>query len=652
MQGLATVLANMGVGRKLRLGFGLVMLLTLVVAGTGYYAMNAIQERARQMQAMAGIEREVVAAYTGEIQYQTKRNEQTLRTVRESLESAASQSEALAEVLDGEARQRILAIRDGAREFGVQFDAVVDNFQAAIAQRQRMEEAASLAREEYGLIEMEMYDAVRELRLQGDRLKGSDPLTLAETASGLNQRMMDLRLAELRYIHFFREDFLQEWRDLFDEQQRIANNLIQWLDEDGKASLRAGLQALDNYRQAFEQFQQARATRLASSEHMGRIAAQAVAQAQQSVINAEQAMEAQITRVELMLLGFTLSAMVLGAFAGLLITRSILQPLRQTVEIAQRVAAGDLREQDGRSEHRRDELGQLQGSMASMTASLRTLVGRIEDGVEQIASSSEELAAVTTQTSSGMQSQRQETEQAATAMHQMALTVQDVARNAEQASQAANEADSEARQGNQVVQRAVGQIGDMAREVEQTASVIQNLQAESGRIGSVLEVIRAVAEQTNLLALNAAIEAARAGEQGRGFAVVADEVRALALRTHDSTEEIETLIASLQDMSAKAVARMESSRRLTQDTVELAGEAGGALQRIAKAVANIEQMNQQIAAASEEQSAAAETISQNMVRVRDIGVQTAAAGEQTAASSNELARLGVELREMVGQFKR
>ncbi|WP_407681070.1 methyl-accepting chemotaxis protein [Pseudomonas flexibilis] len=251
-----------------------------------------------------------------------------------------------------------------------------------------------------------------------------------------------------------------------------------------------------------------------------------------------------------------------------------------------------------------------------------------------------------------MQSQRQETEQAATAMHQMALTVQEVARNAEQASQAAHEADSEARQGNQVVQRAVGQIGDMAREVEETATVIQSLQAESGRIGSVLEVIRAVAEQTNLLALNAAIEAARAGEQGRGFAVVADEVRALALRTHDSTEEIETLIASLQEMSDKAVTRMESSRRLTQDTVELAGAAGGALQRIAQAVANIEQMNQQIAASAEEQSAAAETISQNMVRVRDIGVQTAAAGEQTAASSNELARLGVELRELVAQFKR
>ena len=650
MKGLALVLANMGVGRKLRLGFGVVMLATLMVAITGYHAINAIQERARQMQAMASIERAVLEAYAGEVEYQADRNEQTLQKVRDSLASAATQSEALSHEVSGEAHQRILTIRDRAQAFIVQFDAVVENFAAAVAQRQRMESAAALAREEFVHIEMEMYDAVRELRLQGDRLRGSDPLTLAETASGLNQRMMDLRLTELRYIHFFREEYLKEWQNLYDEQLRIANNLMRWLDEAGKESLRNGLQALEDYRLAFDEFRQARQARLDSSAVMSRIASQAVALTQQSVSNAEQAMEAQITRVEFLLLGFTLSALVLGALAGVLISRSILLPLRETVAIAQRVAAGDLRY----DEHvtRRDELGQLQVSMASMTASLRTLVGRIEDGVEQIASASEELAAVTTQTSTGMQSQRAETEQAATAMHQMALTVQEVARNAEQASLAAREADGEARQGNEVVQRAVGQIGEMAREVEQTASVIQHLQAESAQIGSVLEVIRAVAEQTNLLALNAAIEAARAGEQGRGFAVVADEVRALALRTHDSTEEIETLIASLQEMSDKAVARMESSRRLTQDTVELAGNAGGALQRIAKAVANIEQMNQQIAASSEEQSAAAETISQNMVRVRDIGVQTAAAGEQTAASSNELARLGVELRELVGQFKR
>ncbi|WP_371923772.1 methyl-accepting chemotaxis protein [Pseudomonas sp. URMO17WK12:I2] len=236
-------------------------------------------------------------------------------------------------------------------------------------------------------------------------------------------------------------------------------------------------------------------------------------------------------------------------------------------------------------------------------------------------------------------------------MHQMAATVQEVAQNAEQASLAAADADREAQQGNQVVQQAISQIGKLAQEVEQSAEAMQALNQESGRIGSVLEVIRAVAEQTNLLALNAAIEAARAGDQGRGFAVVADEVRALARRTHDSTQEIENLIANLQRLADGAATQMEGSRALTQRTVALAGEAGDALGRITQAASTIEQMNQQIAAAAEEQSAVAETISESVTRVRDIGEQSASASQQTATSSAELARLGVELQGLVRQFR-
>ncbi|WP_373416377.1 methyl-accepting chemotaxis protein [Pseudomonas sp. ABC1] len=289
--------------------------------------------------------------------------------------------------------------------------------------------------------------------------------------------------------------------------------------------------------------------------------------------------------------------------------------------------------------------------MQGMTESLRNLIGRIGGGVAQIASSAEQLSAVTAQTSSGVQSQRMETEQTATAIHQMAATVQEVARHAEQASLAARQADDEARQGEAVVRQAIAEIGRLASEVEQSAEGIEALDAESGRIGSVLEVIRAVAEQTNLLALNAAIEAARAGEQGRGFAVVADEVRALAQRTHESTKEIETLIASLQHLAHQAVEQMGSSRALTQNTVELSEQAGAALGRITGAVSTIEQMNQQIAAAAEEQGAVAENISESVTRVRDIGERSAEATEQTAGASAELARLGGELQGLVRQFR-
>ncbi|WP_409567084.1 methyl-accepting chemotaxis protein [Pseudomonas sp.] len=289
--------------------------------------------------------------------------------------------------------------------------------------------------------------------------------------------------------------------------------------------------------------------------------------------------------------------------------------------------------------------------MYEMTESLRNLIGRIGGGVGQIAAAAEQLSAVTAQTSVGVQKQREETDQVATAMHQMSATVQEVAQNAEQASSAARQADEQARQGDRVVKDAIGQIDSLSAEVEHSAHAIEELNTESGRIGSVLEVIRAVAEQTNLLALNAAIEAARAGEQGRGFAVVADEVRALARRTHDSTEEIEGLIGNLQRVAQKAVEQMQTSRNLTLRTVELAGEAGSALGRITESVSTIEQMNQQIAAASEEQSAVAENISQSVTRVRDIGEQSASGSEQTASASAELARLGVELQGLVARFR-
>ncbi|WP_439899032.1 methyl-accepting chemotaxis protein [Pseudomonas veronii] len=286
-----------------------------------------------------------------------------------------------------------------------------------------------------------------------------------------------------------------------------------------------------------------------------------------------------------------------------------------------------------------------------MARSLSTLVGRIGGGVGQLASSAEELSAITAETCAGVQTQRQETAQAATAMQQMSTTVQDVERNAAQASVAAQQADQQARQGDSIVQQTVRQIGHLATEMEQCVGIVQQVHQDSSQIGSVLEVIRNVAKQTNLLALNAAIEAARAGDQGRGFAVVADEVRALAQRADDSTQEIEALIGNLQRGVKQAVAQMDSSRNLTHTTVELAGQAGASLVRITQAVSTIEHMNQQIASATTQQSSAARTVGASIASIRDIAEQSASASERTTLSSTNLARLGAELHALTGQFR-
>nr|WP_010483365.1 methyl-accepting chemotaxis protein [Pseudomonas sp. S9] len=640
---------DLAVGKKLLGGFALVLLLTLAVALTGYWAVEAVASRHEQVSQFSEIDVAVLEARRFEAAFAQKKTAEAAARTNQQLTLVKQLIAAQASSADADQKAQLQAMDEAVGQYQQQFDAFVRLNDQSRAAREQMSKAAGEARDQFDVIEFEMYDAVRELRLQGDNLKGSDPLTLAETASGLSKRMLDLRSNESLYIIDRSADALKDWKYTNEDLETVARNLMIWLTDEQKSSITAALDALKVYQQAFYNYQQV-ISQGESAEKTMLEKAQAVLSLVEAAKRTEDERMLDIRNQALLaLIVMAIAATVIGVLAALLITRSIVPPFRQTVTFAEQIAEGNLSQNI--ASNRGDEVGQLMSAMQRMTLSLRELIGHIGGGVGQIAAAAEQLSAITAQTSSGVQEQKLETEQTATAMHEMAATVQEVAQNADQASVAAREADQEAQQGNQVVQQAVGQINSLAGEVEQSAQAIQALNLESERIGSVLEVIRSVAEQTNLLALNAAIEAARAGEQGRGFAVVADEVRALAQRAYSSTEEIETLIAGLQSMAKDAVTQMDSSLSLTQRTVVLAGQAGDALGRITQSVSTIEQMNHQIAAAAEEQSSVAENISESITRVRDIGDQSASASEQTAASSAELARLGVELQGLVKQFR-
>ena len=651
LQSAARLFANLSVGKKLFYGFGLVLLFTITVTCSGFVAVDAVLQGHSQANRLSEIDTQILQARRLERDFAASRSDATADSMRSHLGKVHELLATQISVSTVAQQARLQVMDKAVEDYSVQFEGFVRQQAKAFEARSQMARAAQEALVQFGKVESDMYEAVR-LILAGGDLNGSDPLTLATTVAGLNKRMFELRGYEELYLVDGSPTALDDWDYTNYELQRVTRGLKLWLGDNQKHTLEAievALQALAGYQQAFASYQEVRTQNQASEAAMVEAAHIVSVLDEEAKAAAEASMRDTSRKIQLLLGTMGGAAVLLGFLATLLISRSIVAPLRQIVAIAQCIAEGDL-SQD-LSLARRDELGQLMVSMQSMIVNLRSLVGRIGGGVSQIAAAAEQLSTITAQTSAGVLSQKLETEQTATAMHEMAATVQEVAKNAEQASQAARAADHEAQQGNSVVQQAVSQIDSLAAEVELSAKVIQALNQESERIGSVLEVIRNVAEQTNLLALNAAIEAARAGEQGRGFAVVADEVRALARRAQDSTEEIDCLIARLQYMAKEAVEKMEFSRVLTQRTVTLAGQAGDALGRITHAVSTIERMNQQISSATEEQSMVAETISESISRVRDIGEQSASASQQTAASSAELSRLGGQLQSLVQQFR-
>ena len=347
--------------------------------------------------------------------------------------------------------------------------------------------------------------------------------------------------------------------------------------------------------------------------------------------------------------GLLIIASLLTMMFAWLLTKSITQPIALALEAAETIAEGNLTRPikvDGT-----DEAGRLLLAMQKMQEKLRDTLMRISGSATQLASAAEELNAVTDESARGLAQQDNEIEQAATAVNEMTSAVEEVARNAVSTSEASKNATASAGDGRDLVHETVNAIERMSGDVQSTADLIGNLAEESRDIGKVLDVIRGLADQTNLLALNAAIEAARAGEAGRGFAVVADEVRALAHRTQQSTSEIERMVGSIQGGTQKAVSSMRNSTDRAESTLNIAKGAGLALETINTAVIEINERNLVIAAAAEEQAAVAREVDRNLVNIRDLSTQSSNGAAQTSAASGELTRLAVDLNSMVSRFR-
>ncbi|WP_448124545.1 methyl-accepting chemotaxis protein [Pseudomonas veronii] len=630
---LTRLLVNASVRLKLALGFGQVLVLSFIIAMTGWQALNAALFRSSNLTVLGQLAADAEAMRANRIVYRTLTDTASLGKMTRQIEKIDQHLDYLSKHMkDPTDLQRL----EEAERLVAAFKAVLVELPPLIEQRENarppLQKAALQASDTLAQLSSELpdqqdqqaLDAIEDLRQAMEQAedRARSPAWAAESlqayAEAVGKALDALDVAQVAVT------------SLPVDATLLKTDLAQY-----RALLTTLKQAQLDTETVQNRFEQ----------QLNQLLAQSDLVSQGQAFKRDR--EAQHTRT--LLISVTLAALLLGALAAWWIARQIAVPLREALAVANRIAAGDLSENP--AVERRDELGQLQQSMAQMIRNLRGLISGIGDSARQIASAATQLSTVTEQTRAGVNNQKDETDQVATAMNEMLATAQEVARHAEQASIAANEADQQTHLGDKVVAQAVEQIGHLASEMALSSRAMLALQQESQQIGSVLDVIKSVSQQTNLLALNAAIEAARAGSAGEGFAVVADEVRSLALRTQESAEEIEGLILRLHTGTQQVADIMDSSRSLTDNSVSLTRDAGDALAAIARTVSVIQEMNPQIAAAAEEQSAVAEEINRSVLKVRDVSEQTAAASEETAAASAQLSQLSLDLQTLVGKFR-
>lgn len=343
--------------------------------------------------------------------------------------------------------------------------------------------------------------------------------------------------------------------------------------------------------------------------------------------------------------------LALCLFIVVRIIRSIVRPIKKTTEAMNNIASGDGDLTQRLKSKGNDELAALSVAFNTFTENVQGVIKQMSANGNQVVTQTEQLELVCEQSSRAMQQNRQETEQVATAVYQMSATINEVAQNASEASNSVNLVKDKAHNAQMVVEQSIKAIDSLAGSVEKASETIQQLASETENIGSILDVIRGIADQTNLLALNAAIEAARAGEQGRGFAVVADEVRSLAQRTQEATEEIQAMIEQLQSGANSAVSVISSGTGIAQTSVEKSASVGEALSEISNDITSVSDMSMQIASATEEQSATVELINKNVDSINQSFNEVAGISHQVENNSSELKRVADDMHKLINTFK-
>ncbi|MBX8512332.1 methyl-accepting chemotaxis protein [Pseudomonas cichorii] len=646
--------ANLGMAKKLGFGFTLVLLLTALVAAIGVWSLKNISLHFDGLKQMSSLNSGLLRVRLLEQEYALHSDPKVVEQIHARIDDLNTLAQSLQEQSPASAAM-LSQVQQALGAYRTSFDEFVD-----------ISQSKDLALE---MASWSVSSVSNNLEVLQSGLADDGTWTLKDTQGQQGAEFVE-QSGKVSQVSRLMQQAMDEARVRLDKSRRtgsgdaaktgaieqaeqarvLAEELKSLIKDEGYLTVLAEVGThIVSFTEKLNEYTGLLAREAQVSSLLATNARQVVELVNQAAAAEDQSVQTQLTANTLQIIGSSVVALLVGFIVSWLITRLIVGPLRSVIGLAQRIAAGDL---SGSVQVRRhDEIGQLMLAMQQMGEGLSRIVSGLQSGIEQLSNSAQSLSSVTEQTNLEVGSQKEETEQVATAMNQMTATVHDVARNAEEAALAAQTADEKVGGGQTVVRQSMQRIEQLAGSSQSASQSIQNLSAEIQNIGQILNVIKSVAEQTNLLALNAAIEAARAGEQGRGFAVVADEVRALAKRTQQSTQKIENLVFRLQSGAQASVEQIQSSGELVKLAVSDVLQTESALGAIAEAVSMIQQMNQQIAAAAEQQSSVAEEINRSVTSIRASADHSALAMQDNAASSLELASLGVELKGMVGHFR-
>jgi len=640
------------VGTKLAIAF--VTLISFIALSTAVALINT-EEMSKNVEHADNLNRivkHVKDVRIAEKNFVIREDEQYIQAIHDLL---ASVEELAVEVADTGLydEQVLLGIVKDSDEYSetlekylTEMSSVDDLNEQMRAAAQRTEEALVLVRQSQKERLLEQINKRKTSNTKEAITNIYEAVNSADDANRLIKTLYEVRQAEKNLIIRNNFDYVEEVNKLIASMDALIQETFYYQD----ANVEAAVLSVREYEAAFNQY----VSTLKENQLTGTLLLENARQIQDSAesirATAKQMLEANSAELTVTNTSIAAIAVIFGCIISFVMTRIIVPPLQLAVDTMNQIAQGKLNVNI--ENNRKDELGQLLSAMAGMSDRLGTMIGEISDNISVIASSSEELSALTDQTSQRVSTQKQDVEQVATAMTEMSASAHEVSTKAELTLESANLVSTETYKGNELVSNSVEGMSTLAQTINESEQVIMSVKEDSENIVSILDVIKNISEQTNLLALNAAIEAARAGEHGRGFAVVADEVRSLAQKTQNSTVEIEKMIDSLTSSADSAVERMHESKVQVEEMVEKTENVKCTLDSISGEITNITEMNAQVAQAVKEQGDVAEDVSARTNTIQDVADQTSESSLQTLEASKELARVGENLRILSDAFDR